>query len=84
MKPRACIDTTIFIEYLVFDRDYISIYTDKYRLYTTSSVLWETTYILLKARTMKDKGIKKHYVILDYLRKNPDYVKLLLKRSIMI
>ena len=75
VKPRACLDTTIFIDYFVFGVDKISRYIASYSLCTPSSVLWETTYILLKAKAMKDAGIRKHYEVLKYLRENPDYVR---------
>ncbi|BES81058.1 hypothetical protein [Pyrodictium abyssi] len=60
MKPRACLDTTILVDYLVNGVDNISRYATVYRLVVPSSVLWETTYILLKAKAMRDTGIRRH------------------------
>jgi len=75
VKPRACLDTTILVDYLVNGVDNISRYAAVYRLVVPSSVLWETTYILLKAKAMQDTGIRRHFEVIRYLRGNPGYVK---------
>ncbi len=68
------VDSSIFLSFFIDGVDAFE-NLKKYNLVTSTNVIEEVTYILIKERSKIISGIEKHYDLLKYLRKNPDFVK---------
>jgi len=67
------VDSSVFLAFFV---DGVDIF-GKLRglLVTSTNVIEEVTYVLIKERAKDVAGISKHYDLLTYLREHPDTVK---------
>jgi len=67
------IDSSVFIAFFI---DGIDVFKklEGYRFVTSVNVVEEVAYILIKEKAKEITGIEKHYDLLTYLRKNPNFL----------
>ena len=67
------VDSSVFIAFFI---DGIDVFKklERYRFVTSVNVVEVVAYILIKEKAKEITGIEKHYDLLTYLRKNPNFV----------
>jgi len=73
-EERIFIDSSIFLKFLI---DGIDVFKEleNSTLLTSDNVVEEVIYVLLKEEGGEFIGEDKHYMVLNFLRRNPDFVK---------
>ena len=76
------VDSSVFLAFFVEGIDVFG--KLKGLLVTSTNVIEEVTYVLIKERAKDVTGISRHYDLLNYLRENPDTVEQITNEVIQI
>ena len=75
------VDSTVFLAFLIDGKDVFDSLKG-HRLVTSTSVVEEVTYVLIKERAKILTRIERHYDLLRHLRKNHEIVKMVAEEVI--